>query len=830
MIAVVMAGGEGSRLRPITAQRPKPLVPVGNRPIMEHILDLLKRHGISEVVATVHYLADEIQRTFGDGSELGMRIHYSVEDTPLGTAGSVKQAEALLGKGTFVIISGDALTDCDLTAAIEFHRQKKSLATIVLHRVPNPLDFGVVITERDGRIQRFLEKPSWSEVFSDTVNTGIYILEPEVLATMTPGNNYDWSQNIFPQLLREGKPIYGFVMDGYWADVGTLNQYREAQDHLLSGKVNLHVRGQELRPGVWVGEGCTIDPEATLEAPVCLGDQCKVKAGAHIGPNTVLGDHAFVEEGAIIHRSVVWDSAYIGPNVRLDSAIVGSRVTIKRDANVQEEAVIGDRCLLDVGATIRPRVKLWPDKIVDRGATLTMSLIWGNKWRGSLFRDLDVAGLSNIEITPEFATRLAAAFGSCLPPGSKVVTSRDSTRSSRMIKRAVIASLLSVGCDVLDLRSAPMPVARHFVKASGAVGAISVRKLPGNARVSLVEMFDESGATIDRAFERKVESAFFREDFRRTDPDDLGIIDFASRAQEEYQADFFRLLGSISVPAKRPRLICDYGYSALAGVLPPMLDRLGIDSVSLNSFNNAKMAPRTPEQVISHLTNVQQISTTLSADMGVLFTDEGERLTAVDNEGRVLDGMTLTGVLGTLFARRFPGVEIALPATASARLEHHLTALGARVIRTKIDAPSLVRTALEAGVKLGADGAGGFMFPEFHAGFDAAYALAWLTCLLHETEGTMGSIVSSLPPYAVVHDTFPCEWEAKGSLMRTLADQVAADSVDLKDGIKIKRGDDWVLALPDAMEPWIHLYAEGPTKLDAELLIAGLRTQLSEES
>lgn len=827
MIAVVMAGGEGSRLRPITAQRPKPLVPVGNRPIMEHILDLLKLHGVRDVVATVHYLADEIERTFGDGSDRGMHIRYSVEDTPLGTAGSVKRAEAMLGKGTFLIISGDALTDCDLSAALAFHREQGSLATIVLQRVPNPLDYGVVITDKDGRIQRFLEKPSWSEVFSDTVNTGIYILEPEVLAGMTAGNNYDWSQNIFPQLLRDGKPIYGFVMEGYWADVGSLEQYREAQRDVLEGRARVFVRGQQIEPGVWVGEGCTIEEGAVLEAPVCLGDHCKVKSGAHIGPNTVIGDHAFIEEGAAVAHSVVWESAYIGPNVQVNSAIIGARVTLKRDAQVHEEAVIGDRCLLDVGAVVRSRVKMWPDKMIDRGATLTMSLIWGNQWRGSLFRELGVAGLSNIEITPEFATRLAAAFGSCLPPGSKVVTSRDSTRSSRMIKRAVIASLLSVGCDVLDLRSAPMPVARHFVRASSAVGAVAVRKLPGNARVTLVEMFDSGGATIDKTLQRKVESAFYREDFRRTDPDDLGIIDFASRAEEEYRADFFRFLGSVPAPEQRPQVVCDYGYSALASLLPAMLDQLGVESVSLNSFNNAKMAPRSPADVARHLDHVRQISSSLGGQLGVLFTDEGERLTTVDDEGRVLDGWVLTGVLATLFAQRVVGDVIALPANAPRRLERYLEDLGLGIVRTKLDAPSLTRTAVAAGVRFGADGAGGFVFPQFHAGYDAAFALANLVSMLHETRGGVASIVSRMPEFAVAHETLPCEWEAKGALMRQLADRFADNSNDLSDGLKVPVGDDWVLAIPDAMEPWIHLYAEGATESDARSHIAELVSRLT---
>ena len=553
MRAVVMAGGEGSRLRPLTSGRPKPLVPVANRPIMEHIVRHLARHGVDEVVATLYYLGDEIEERFGDGEEFGVRMRYARETVPLGTAGAVKNAEEHLKGEPFVIVSGDALTDLDLGKAVAFHREKGAVATLVLYRVPNPLEFGIVVTDDSGRVQRFLEKPTWSEVFSDAANTGMYILEPEILDLMEPGRAYDWSGDIFPRLLAEGKPVYGYVMDDYWADVGSLSQYREAQEDLLSGRVELPVPGAERSPGVHVGPNCSIDPSAVLVPPVVLGRNVRVKAGARIGPYTSVGDNTAVEEGANLDRATVWEGAYIGYHAQVHSAIVGARAMIKRDVVVHEDAVVGDRSSVDAGAVVSARVKIFPDKVVERGARVTMNLVSGAKWRGNLFRELGVAGLSNLEITPDFACRLGSAFGSTLGAPCRVVTSRDSTRSSRMIKRALISSLLSVGCDVLDLRSAALPVARHFIKASGANGAMSVRKLPGNQRVTLVEMFDARGAYLPRKTERKVESAFFREDFDRTDPDDLGEIQFASRAVEEYQGDFFRLLGE-PAPGRRLRV------------------------------------------------------------------------------------------------------------------------------------------------------------------------------------------------------------------------------------------------------------------------------------
>jgi mannose-1-phosphate guanylyltransferase/phosphomannomutase len=786
---------------------------------MEHILTLLKRHGVEEVVATLHYLAEEIQGYFGDGSDFGIPVRYSIEETPLGTAGSVKQAEAILRDGPFFIVSGDALTDCDLAKALAFHKEKGSMATLILYRVQSPLDFGVVITDDEGRVQRFLEKPSWSEVFSDTVNTGMYILEPEIFDYMQAGKSYDWSSDIFPRLLEEGKPMFGYIMDEYWTDVGSLTQYRDAQEDLLSGRVDLPIQGHRARSGLVLGPNCSIDDAAEIVPPVCIGRNCKVKKGAKIGPHTVLGDNVFIEEGATVERSVLWDGAYIGPNVSVQSAIICSRATIKRDSVINEEAVIGDRCFVDVGCIIRPRIKLWPDKIVERGSTVTMSLVWGSKWRGSLFRELGVAGLSNLEITPDFACRLGSAYGSCFGAGSRIVTSRDSTRSSRMIKRALIASLMSVGCEVLDLRSSALPIARHFIKTSGASGAMNVRKLPGNNRVTLIEMFDSRGAYLDRGKERKVETAFFREDFKRIDPDELGQIEFASRAVEEYQSDFFRLLPKPE-RARRLRVVCDYGYSALGSIYPAMLERLGIESISLNSFNDAKLAPRASTEVDRHVQNLSQIVSTLGYDMGVLFTDEGERLTVVDRLGIRIEGNTLLATLGSLVSKTRSGAKIAMSVTAPTLLEEALKKQGAEVIRTKADVRSLMQTSLDSFVNFAGDERGGFIFPALHPGFDAAFSLGMLLTMLQETGFDLVEVTSEMPAFRMAYEQVRVPWEAKGAVMRQLSEENRDGSrLDLLDGIKIVEPNSWVLVLPDSVDPTFHVYAESVEEGHSQALV-----------
>jgi mannose-1-phosphate guanylyltransferase/phosphomannomutase len=240
MKAVVMAGGEGTRLRPLTSNQPKPMVPIVGKPCMEHIVELLGKHGFEDIVVTLAFMPQAIRGYFGAGETQGVSIRYSVEETPAGTAGSVKLAEDALDE-PFLVISGDALCDIDLGALVRFHREKEALVTIGLKSVDNPLEFGIVVTDDEGRVERFLEKPSWGQVFTDTINTGIYVLDPEVLRHIPTDRPYDFSKELFPLLLEMGRPLYGFVADGYWQDIGNLDQYRQANFDALDENVKLEV-------------------------------------------------------------------------------------------------------------------------------------------------------------------------------------------------------------------------------------------------------------------------------------------------------------------------------------------------------------------------------------------------------------------------------------------------------------------------------------------------------------------------------------------------------------------------------------------------------------
>ncbi len=828
MKAVIMAGGEGTRLRPLTSQRPKPLAPVLNMPIMEHIVLLLKHHGITDIIVTLHYLADEIEGYFGNGSEWGVNIYYSLEDTPLGTAGSVKQAENHLKEESFLIISGDALTDIDLDKVIEFHTAKESEATIVLSHVSNPLEFGVVITDNEGRIRRFLEKPSWGEVFSDTVNTGMYILEPSVLKYMEMGKNYDWSQDIFPQMLNEGKLLFGYVMENdYWCDVGNLQQYRDAQYVVMDGNTRVRIDNSDTEGktnGVWIGDGCDIDQTAQILPPVVIGHNCRIKAEAIIGPYSVIGDNSIIERKARVHRSILWDNIYIGVESLLSACTVCSHTTIEAGCNIHEGAVIGARCRIENDATVRAQIKLWPDKIIEAGSTVTMSLIWGQKWAGSLFRNQGVMGIANIELTPDFACKLGASFGGYLRRGATVVTCRDSGPVARMMKRAMISGLLSVGVNVLDMRSMPIPIAKHSILGSQAGGGVHIRHSPDDPKMALIEFFDEHGVYISKSAERKVETIFFREDFRRVDSDQVGILEFPGRGIEQYAEAFYHRLKVEEIRKLRLKIVADFAFGRLADSYPTMLGRMGVDLIALNAYADVQKTPKTPEARRALLPGLAQIVQTLHADMGVLFEGDGERMTIVDENGRVIGGNKLLALMTALVARTHPGALIAAPVNSPRILQPICAMHQAHLIHSRTEVRELMNlcAATSDKVDFAGDDGGGFIFSEFQPSLDAMFALGKLMEMLAITGLKLEEIADELPSIHITSALVKCPWELKGKIMGILTREVHESPqmrTEMIDGIKFFEGEDWALVLPDASEPYFHVYAEADTDEAANSLL-----------
>jgi mannose-1-phosphate guanylyltransferase/phosphomannomutase len=813
--AIVMAGGEGTRLRPLTSRTPKPLVPIANRPVMEHIILLLRESGITELVASVHYLADEIESYFGDGSQLGVSIAYVVEDTPLGTAGAVKWAEPWLGGEDFIVISGDVMTDCDIRALAEHHTAQGNDATIALKRVDNPLEFGVVITDEAGRITRFLEKPSWGEVFSDTINTGIYVLRPHVLARMERGKINDFSRDVFPQMLREGSRIGSYVIDDYWTDVGNLQQYQQANYDVLSGRVRTVLAGNQTAPGIWIGERCRIHPSAKLKGPLCLGDDVLVGEGSAIEGPASIGERTIIGDRAQVVRSVIWEDAYVGSDANVSDCTIASRVILKDHVNVGEGAVIGQRVTVGSGARIRPHLKVWPDKAISSGAIVSMSLVYGIKWPGSLFGGIGVSGLANLEITPEYAAKLGEALGSFLDPGDVVAASRDGHPISGVIIRSLVSGLMSTGINVVELNSYPLPLCR-FATREVAEAGVHVRIAPSDSKTVIVEFLDENGINIDKATERKIENLFFREDFRRMPITDLGLPAFRARTLERYESAFLQALADRGTLAGRLRVVIDYAGGSAVLVLPRILSKLGIDAIALNAYFDEEH-PSSVEDRSRRLDQLSNIVTSLKAHLGVLLDADAETFTLVDDTGSVIGAERLLVLLTQLVTSAHPGARIAVPVTAPHAVEEVAEACSATVLRTRSDRRTIMVLAADKDQHLTFAGGPGFevIFPEMHAAFDAMYAVAKVLEFLGAEGRRLSELVEMLPRWHMATRIVSCPWEHKGRIMRSLIDEQRNGHIELLDGLRIEHDDGWVLVLPDATDPAFKVYAEGRSEESA---------------
>ncbi|BAZ40813.1 nucleotidyl transferase [Calothrix sp. NIES-4101] len=807
MRAVLMAGGSGTRLRPLTCDLPKPMVPILNRPIAEHIINLLKRHNIYEVIATLHYLPDAMRDYFQDGSDFGIQMTYAVEeDQPLGTAGCVKNIAELLDE-TFLVISGDSITDFDLTAAIEFHKQQKSKATLILTRVPNPIEFGVVITDKNGKINRFLEKPSTSEIFSDTVNTGTYILEPEVLEYLPANTECDFSKDLFPLLLAKDEPMYGYIAQGYWCDVGHLDAYRESQYDALEQKVKLDVAYKEVSPGLWVGQNTYIEPSAQIEAPAVIGDNCRIGARVQIEGGTVVGDNVTIGADANLKRPIVWNGAIIGDEAQLSACVIARGTRVDRRAHVLEGAVVGSLSSVGEEAQISPFIRVWPSKKIESGAILNINLIWGNTAQRNLFGQRGVQGLANIDVTPEFAVKLGAAYGSTLKPGSKVAVSRDQRNISRMVTRSLIAGLMSVGIDIQNLDATAIPITRTVIPTMGVVGGIHVRVHPDRPDYILIEFMDAQGINLSKSKEKKIEGAYFKEDMRRSQIQEIGDVAYPSQVADNYCTAFENCLHIDSIRNSRAKVVIDYVYAVSGAVLPQMLDNFGADAVVLNaSLNKSTMSAMNREALLTQLGHVVEA---LKANFGVQVSANGEQLILVDESGIPIRGEMLTALMVDMMLTSNPRGTVVVPVHASSAVEQIARRHDGRVIRTKANPTALMEACHKnPNVVLGGSGDTGFIFPELHPGFDAMFCIAKLIEMLTIQERSLASVRSELP--RVIHKayTMRCPWTVKGSLMRYLVETHPAQNLELIDGVKICQpyDDSWILMLPDASEPLVHLY------------------------
>ncbi len=832
--AVIMAGGFGTRLRPLTMDVPKPMVPIVNRPMMDHIVNLLKKHNINDIVSVLYYYPEVITSHFEDGTNYGITMKYVLAQADYGTAGAVKNAYEHLDKDRFIIISGDVLTDFDITKAVEFHIEKGAKATILLTRVPSPLQYGIVMTDQDGKIMRFLEKPSWGQVFSDTINTGIYILEPDVLDLIPYQQEFDFSKDLFPLMLEKNIPLYGYIADGYWRDIGNLNEYQQGQIDALKSKVKLPTISFE-NENVHIGKNCNIAPTVKFEGNVLIGNNVTIDDHV-ILRDTVIGDSCKIGMGSHLTGVTLWDSVELGNFVQLTDDVICSRTKIGNSTTVAENVFIANDCIIGNNVMLMANIKLWPKKRVESGATLSRSLVQEEKWLRELFTDARISGLSNFEIHPEFGAKLGAAIGLTFGKNAQILASRDPDKVSRIMKRSITAGLSSVGVNVNDLQTKSIPQTRQELMTGKYAAGFHVRRSPRNPENTDIIIFNKEGRDISIATTKKVERFFFGEDIKRVPSDEIGTIYYPERTNEIYLNRFLQSIDYEVISKHNFKILVDYSYGLAASIFPYILGKLDVDLLSLHNYVDASKYKPATQAHADPGDEVAKIMKSLSYELGFVIEPGAEKISLIDERGVLYPLNRLLTIVTKLFLEtnkeREP-YKIAVSVVASKEIDLVAKDYNVEVVRIGNAHSAMMEATKDEQVLFVGGVWGGYIFTDFLFAADGMYSVAKILEMLARIGKQIYEIDADLPRRYQSQITVDCPWEYKGTVMRRAMEYSEDKERELVEGIKIFLDDDWVLLLPDKEKPSFNVIADSEIYDNAVSLskkFAALITQWIEEA
>ena len=806
MKAIILAGGFGTRLHPLSCNIPKPMVLIVNKPILVHIIERLKQFGISEIIMLLYYRPEIIKEYF-EKNDFGINITYLEASEDWGTAGSARIVKDYI-HNTFLVINGDILSQFDFKNAIEFHKEKGGWGTILLTKVENPLRYGVVITESSGRIMRFVEKPRWNQVFSDTVNTGIYILEPQIFDYIPSDEEFSFSTNLFPLLLKKNVPLYAWQGKGYWRDVGNLAEYRTANIDFLKQL------SKNASDGIIIGKNVEIHRSADLQAPLLIGDNTYIGAECFLS-GSIIGDNCTIDDKCEIHNSILWNGVRTKKRVQIDESIISKWVNIDEKAHLSSGVVISEECSIGYNSRIKNNVKVWPHKIIEPSAIISSNLIWGEKWSRSIFSPYGVIGQINVEVTPEFCSKLGVAYGSTLPKDAQVLLSCDAHKTSQMLKQALISGLLSAGISILDLNVNTLPVSRYKLKTFGEVGGVHIQHSPYEATEIDIKFMGERGLDLSSEEENSIERTFFREDFRRVHCNEIGKVHYNPRVRDYYKEGFLRYVDTKLIQRANYKIVIDYSFGTSVNIFPDILSMLGCEIISLDAYTDTARLPRFYQRLPNALKQLAEIVSTLKADMGFVLDISGEKVFIIDEKGNILNGDISLAVFVLLILRHYKSmnksITIAVPITASHLIEQLAEEYNGKVLRIPANIRSMMEAATRKNIDFVGGPKGGFIFPHFQIGQDGMISIVKLMELLKQEELSLNQLVELIPPMAMVRKHLSCPWELKASVMRRLTIDIAGKYVNFIDGVKIFHNEAWVLIKPDANKSLFHINAEADT-------------------
>lgn len=787
-----MAGGFGTRLRPLTNNMPKPMVPIVNVPMLEHVITLLKKYGITDFVMLLYYQPEIIRRYFEDGSKFGVNIKYVLPDKDYGTAGAVKLSEKFINDD-FLVISGDVLTDFDLSAICKFHNEKNSVATISLYSSENPLQYGIVLTNNENKIVRFLEKPSSSEVFSDSINTGIYCFDKSIFQYIPEGESFDFSKDLFPYLLNNNIPLFGFKSEGYWRDVGNLEDYIIANLDVLAGKLK-HIDFKNVNGN-------------------CISDTAIIEKGAKV-ENCVIGNEVLIESNADVKNSVIWNNVIIHTNTKILFDVIGKNCEIGENTRINDFVFIGDNCLIGKNVFVSSSIKIWDKKTVDNNAKVTRSMIQEDTFFNDLFTDSRITGLSNLQINPEFAAKLGSVYGAFIGQNKSILAGRDIDDISNMIKRSITSGVLSAGVNVSDLQVIPIPILRQELKSGGHSGGIFVRKSPFDPGSTDIIFLDKDGKDLSGNKTKSLERSFFSEEYQRADFFNVGTLKYPERTNLKYKEHFIDSIDLEAIRKRKFKIVLDYSHGITSTIFPNILGDFNCEMVSLSAHLDKERITREETEFKKSYENFRYVVKSLNFDIGFMIDAGGEKLWLATHEGRVLNDYRFLVVVLKMFLMATPGIKkIAVPVQASREVDIIANEYGVEVIRVKDSHYNMMTACNDKEVRFVGGTRRGVFFPDFIYATDGMYAIAKILEMIAKIKMTVEDVDKMIPSLVMKKLNIPCTREDKGRIMRMFMEDTMNYKQQLIDGVKIFLNDtDTVLCIPDKTRNIVHLNVETDTE------------------
>lgn len=761
MKGVILAGGKGTRLRPLTCNLPKPMLPLLQKPVMEYSIELLKQHGIREIAITVQYMSSVIQNYFGDGSKWGVKLHYFEDTPPLGTAGSVKQAEKFLDE-PFVVISGDALTDVHLSKGIDFHNSHNGIVTMFVKEVANPLSYGLVVTNQCHEVIKYIEKPSWNEVISNTVNTGIYIMNPDIFSYITPHTFFDFSHHVFP-LLENKEAMYGYIADGYWLDIGTFAQYRQAQFDLLTKKVHVPIPYTEVLPMVWIGEDVTIEKGTKIHGPAFIGEGTTVQTGAIIEPYSIIGKHSMISAYTRLQKSILLPHTYIGKQCELLGTTVGANTTIEDGVTLFEKSVVADQCQIGRNVVIKAKGKVWPEKVVENSTIIASSGIREHENISCFLQKSRMCGRSNLDITPQVVVKLAMAYGSLLEEGGNLLIGSSKHAEVEMFKHIFLHAVHTVGLHTMECQEINESCFRYAVGQTNVVGGVYFYK--GQDEKLVIQFYNEEGMGLTYKKQKEIENLYMAESFRYVDCKKIGNNEAIHVCSEMYIESALQLIDVSAIKKQTFHLLVNKCDEMFQSLLLSFLQKIGCTITWIYAAEKKE--------------HIKLLMKSSQADMAIMFHEQGNTFELYDSYGNIYKNTNCE--------------EIDIPNLLFEKDECVYP------LSLKLGECYLLFYMQNENKKL----------LQMRWQQDILFRVGKLLELIVLQGKTLPAMLEQYPPLYLLCDEVVCSWNEKGKVLGMLLRDMAQREFEVLEGIKFTHAEEeWSYVVSDVNQPKFLVYSQ----------------------